>query len=226
MKHCNACKEDKPDIEFYTSNRTRCKPCVRKAARENKNKDPIRAREWRKQDKRKKRREQGCLSRKVVAERAALRRMGSRAARRKAAESRAARAINKRTPAERYRDRYRNDPEFNLKERLRRQVRKAAKRDGVSELIRQAIKRNGNSSRVEELLGYSIVDLRNHLEAMFVKDMTWDNMGDWHIDHIIPQKAFDLTDDNEWQSCWSLSNLQPLWAKDNLSKGSQVKSLL
>ena len=53
--------------------------------------------------------------------------------------------------------------------------------------------------------------------------MTWYNHGDWHVDHVIPLSFFkyDSTDDVEFKFCWSLENLQPLWAEDNISKSDK-----
>ncbi len=51
--------------------------------------------------------------------------------------------------------------------------------------------------------------------------MTWDNYGKWQIDHKIPCASFDLTDPEQQKSCFHFSNLQPLWAKDNNSKGAK-----
>jgi hypothetical protein len=91
-----------------------------------------------------------------------------------------------------------------------------------------ANRRNGTSNRVEELCGYSIAELRQHIERQFTKGMTWDRFmsGEIHIDHIVPQKSFDLQDDTEWRACWSLTNLRPMWAKDNLEKRDRVLYLL
>lgn len=76
----------------------------------------------------------------------------------------------------------------------------------------------------EEILNYSLDDLVKHLENNFQPGMTWDNYGDWHIDHIVPQSLFEFepTDDYLFHACWSLKNLQPLWAKDNLKKSNKV----
>jgi hypothetical protein len=52
------------------------------------------------------------------------------------------------------------------------------------------------------------------------------NIGEIHLDHIIPQRAFDLSNDEEWRACWSLTNLQPLWAKDNLRKSGRIEKLI
>jgi len=74
------------------------------------------------------------------------------------------------------------------------------------------------------LLGFTVDDLIEHLESRFCKGMSWDNYGKWHIDHIRPDSSFNYTsaEDKEFQECWSLSNLQPLWAKDNLIKGKKI----
>lgn len=76
----------------------------------------------------------------------------------------------------------------------------------------------------QKLVGYTIADLRAHLESKFTEGMTWANMGEWHIDHIIPRKFFEFSSPNDvgFRQCWSLSNLQPLWAIDNLRKGSSL----
>lgn len=76
-----------------------------------------------------------------------------------------------------------------------------------------------------DLLGYSLDDLIKHLENLFTDGMTWDNYGEWHVDHIKPISSFnfDSEDCAEFKQCWSLDNLQPLWAKDNLSKGAKIE---
>lgn len=130
--------------------------------------------------------------------------------------------------AERYRIRYRQDKGFAASERMRRQVNKAMKRDGVAELMRGAIKRNGSSRQVERLLGYDIKTLMDHLERQFTRGMSWSRFiaGDIHIDHITPQAAFDLTDAGQWKACWCLSNLRPCWARENLEKSDAIMFLM
>lgn len=82
--------------------------------------------------------------------------------------------------------------------------------------------------RWEDLVGYTLDDLIRHLEARFQPGMTWDNYGKWHIDHAIPQSAFSYSspEDPDFKRCWALSNLEPLWARDNLSKGARESALL
>lgn len=69
------------------------------------------------------------------------------------------------------------------------------------------------------LLGYSATQLKNHIELLFIEGMSWDNWGEWHIDHIKPMSMFDKSTPISVVN--SLSNLQPLWASDNLSKGDK-----
>jgi hypothetical protein len=74
-----------------------------------------------------------------------------------------------------------------------------------------------------DLLGYTLEELMKHLEGLFTEGMTWDNYGEWHVDHKIPMVKFNFTsvEDNEFKICWAIENLQPLWGPDNLSKGSK-----
>ena len=94
----------------------------------------------------------------------------------------------------------------------------------ISERIRQSLKGGKGGRKAIDILGYSIHDLMVHLEERFTIDMTWDNYGMWHIDHIIPVAAFGYTTTKhpDFKKCWALSNLQPLWAKDNLRKSAKV----
>lgn len=94
--------------------------------------------------------------------------------------------------------------------------------------VRAALKRRGNSPTGERMLGYSLADLRQHIERQFTKGMTWARFlsGEIHIDHIIPQASFDLSIPDEWKRCWCLSNLRPLWAKDNWQKSARIECLI
>ena len=92
----------------------------------------------------------------------------------------------------------------------------------ISAALRKAIKKDSRATF--ELLGYSTDDLRQHLESLFQSGMSWENYGTlWHIDHVIPKSWFcvetaDGIDEYELKACWSLENLQPLCADENLKK--------
>jgi len=74
------------------------------------------------------------------------------------------------------------------------------------------------------MLGCTINELWIHLEKQFKQGMTRQNHGKWHIDHIIPCVSFDLTKPEEQSKCFHYTNLQPLWASENLAKGSKISS--
>jgi len=88
-----------------------------------------------------------------------------------------------------------------------------------------AVKNGSKSERTKELLGCTVKFLKKHLELQFKDNMSWDNYGRkkdikcWEIDHIKPCVSFDLSKNKEQRKCFHYSNLQPLWAKENRTKG-------
>jgi hypothetical protein len=94
-------------------------------------------------------------------------------------------------------------------------------RDRLAKRIWDAIKNNYKSNFTVELLGCSIEFLKKHLEKQFKKGMNWKNYGKWHVDHIRPCASFDLSKPSQQRKCFNYTNLQPLWAKENLSKGAK-----
>jgi 5-methylcytosine-specific restriction endonuclease McrA len=95
----------------------------------------------------------------------------------------------------------------------------------MAAVIRHSLKGRKNGCKWESLVGYSVSDLREHLEKKFRNGMTWENYGKfWHIDHIIPISLFSYSDfrDREFKQCWALANLQPLLSSENLSKGNRI----
>lgn len=78
-----------------------------------------------------------------------------------------------------------------------------------------------SDGRLFSRLGYTADDLVAHLERQFTTGMSWDNYGDWHVDHIKACAHFDQTDPEQFAACWRLPNLQPLWADDNMKKGAR-----
>ena len=85
---------------------------------------------------------------------------------------------------------------------------------------------NKNGRHWEDLVKYTIKELKEHLEKHFLPGMTWKNYNNsgWVIDHIIPRVFFNYTstDDVEFLYCWSLNNLKPMWRKDNAEKGDKI----
>ena len=119
----------------------------------------------------------------------------------------------------------------NYKERRNRHVRKRKITDPGFRLTHNlrtamniAFKNNAKSGRTIELLGCSIEELKNHLERLFPPGMSWGNYGryGWHIDHIIPLSYFDMSDPEQQKRAWHYTNLQPLWAQDNIRKKNKI----
>lgn len=109
------------------------------------------------------------------------------------------------------RDRRINDPEFRLLSNLRSGLYKSLK--GLTK-----------SNTSMQYVGCDIETLRKHIELQFTKGMNWENYGKWHLDHIKPLASFNFTGDNkesQLRDAWHFTNLQPLWAKDNIMKGSK-----
>ena len=111
------------------------------------------------------------------------------------------------------RKRYQSDPEFRIRLNLRSRINQAIKKSNSKRLF-----------KLEKLIGCTIQELKDHLESQFSEGMTWDNQGQWHIDHIKPCVTFDLTKKQDQLDCCNYKNLQPLWAEENLKKGSSFNN--
>ncbi len=126
-----------------------------------------------------------------------------------------------------HRAEYRRRPEVKAKKQQYKKVRrqnnpKFALGERISNSIRLSLKKGKNGWHWEGLVGYTLDALKLHLQSQFKDGMSWDNIGEWHIDHIFPISAFNFTEpeDPEFKQCWALDNLRPLWAKDNLRKSA------
>ena len=107
-------------------------------------------------------------------------------------------------------ERKETDPNFKLTKHLRTRLYKAL-------VAQHAVK----SAKTLELLGASVAFVKKYLESKFTPGMSWDNYGEWHVDHIKPCASFDLTDPEQQRECFNYKNLQPLWWEDNISKGDR-----
>lgn len=101
---------------------------------------------------------------------------------------------------------YKNDPIFALSKRLRQRL--------------FHVLRNYKSKSTLEILGCSYEEFKTHIESQFTDGMSWDRLGDIHIDHIIPVSSAETVE--EVYKLNHYINLQPLWAKDNLSKYNKI----
>lgn len=89
-------------------------------------------------------------------------------------------------------------------------------------ILSNTLKRFGTDKmdKTINMLGYSSMDLKIHIESKFIEGMSWENYGEWHIDHIKPVSSFDIS--TPMYIVNGLDNLQPLWKFDNLSKGKKM----
>lgn len=102
-------------------------------------------------------------------------------------------------------EKYKNNVQFKLKEVLRTRLAKA-------------VVRNQKTGSAVDDLGCSIKEFKIYIESKFQPGMTWDNYGLWHIDHINPLDKYDLSNREELLKACHYTNLQPLWAIDNIKK--------
>ena len=116
--------------------------------------------------------------------------------------------------AKRARDRRATDPGFRLLGRMRARL--------------WSMLRGRESATAISALGYTVADLQAHLERQFTKGMSWENIGEWEVDHIVPVSSFNITstEDADFKACWALSNLRPVWRAVNRSKGAKVEFLI
>lgn len=106
-----------------------------------------------------------------------------------------------------------NDPLYKLISNFRTAIYQVLKENNVD--------KNGHYF---EVLKYTPEELINHLEKQFTDGMTWDNYGQWHVDHVMPISVHDIHEigDDEFMRCWSLSNLQPMWGDENIRKSNKI----
>jgi hypothetical protein len=88
----------------------------------------------------------------------------------------------------------------------------------------KAVKMKVGVSVILELTGVTLPELRRHLAEQFKPGMTWENYGidGWHIDHKRPCASFNLADPEQQKVCFHYTNLQPLWAAENMAKGAHL----
>jgi hypothetical protein len=111
------------------------------------------------------------------------------------------------------RNRKANDPAYKLISNFRTAIYQVLKENNVEK-----------NKHYFDILQYTPEELISHLEKQFTDSMTWENYGEWHVDHKTPISSFNFEsiDDDSFMECWSLENLQPMWGKENIVKGSKI----
>lgn len=139
----------------------------------------------------------------------------------------------KRDQVKAYRKTFRSTPEY----RERASARRSEKQSNdagyrlsrrMSSGIARTLKSGKGGKSWQSLVPYTLDRLHRHIELQFLPGMTWENMGDWHIDHIMPLSSFSFERecDEGFHAAWAITNLRPLWGTDNLVKSSKILTLL
>lgn len=112
----------------------------------------------------------------------------------------------------------------NLYSKKRRLEPKIKLHQRISVGVCRSLKGRKLGQKWESLVGYTCSQLMAHLEKQFKNGMSWDNIGKWNVDHKIPVSVFNFNsyNDIDFKCCWALSNLQPMWALDNLKKSNKL----
>lgn len=103
------------------------------------------------------------------------------------------------------------EPEYRLACNLRNRLRGVLRQQGSI----------SKKSKTYEYVGCSKIQLKTHLESLFSEGMTWNNYGEWHVDHIQPLSKFNLLSEEGIHKAMHYTNLQPLWAYDNIIKSNK-----
>ena len=199
-KFCHKCSQDLPITSYHGNKRRKdglqsyCKLCMKK---ENKKNYKKHKEAW---DERTKKHSKTEASKKYRREWAKNKYQNNEEFRKK--------CIKSVTAYER--EKLKTDNEFKLKHTLRNRLRKAIKKKNAKKC-----------KKTMELIGCSTSELMIHLESKFKEGMTWENHGEWHIDHIKAIAKFNLLNDDEQKKCFHWSNLQPLWAEENIVKSDK-----
>ena len=128
---------------------------------------------------------------------------------RRAATAKAYREAHRDEHNKKYNEKRQNDDMLRMTTNLRNRVYKT-------------VKKGHKSASTMELTGCGIEELKEHLASKFTEGMTFENYGEWHIDHILPCTSFNLLLPEEQRKCFHYTNLQPLWAIDNIKKGAKI----
>ena len=220
MKKCSKCETEKALKEFHKDRQKKdglcckCKNCMREYSGENKEK----IKQYKKEHYKENKAEINRKSKEYQKENR------TRLLEQKREQSKEYRSENKEKIRQRqkeyrlnnldkineyFREKRKNDPQYRMITNLRtRNARGIVSKGGIK------------SDSTEKLLGCSFEYANAYIESLFENGMSWENYGEWEIDHIRPMSSFDLTDPEQQKLCCHYTNLQPLWAEENRSKNS------
>lgn len=222
---CNKCNNNYDESFFYKGQGNRCKDCAKKHRlkyqSENADKIAENKRRYYKEVVIRNRNKQREI---LLPERQAKRELRKYEANQRAIIRRIENAESIRSRQREWAKNNREKINANLKRRLAEDIefRISAK---LRTLIYVSLKGRGKKSdSTLSLTGCTIQELKAHLESLFKPGMTWQNhsRSGWHIDHIIPCASFNLSDPDEQKKCFHYTNLQPLWAEENLRKSNKI----
>jgi signal recognition particle GTPase len=206
-KVCSKCGEEKTSDMFYRSNRYNCKKCIK-----NKNKEYYSNNAEKIIEKHK---EYYSNNAEKIIEKHKEYRKTNKERRKETVKKYKAKNKKKIREWNREYEKHlrKTDVKYKIKQILRNRINNA--------LVSKNASKNETT---EKLVGCTYEHLVKHLEEQFTEGMSWDNhsLYGWHIDHIIPCCKFDLSKPEEQKKCFHYTNLQPLWAKDNLEKGDKI----
>lgn len=225
---CNVCQSEHPaSVEFFyvdkrasTGFSLTCKACVKH-----------RARQWRQENRDRKARTDKAYAQRNAEKISKYQREYRMLNREKASEYHAEYRKMHCDRLRKARAKYHSNPKVKDRRNEKSRIRRA--RDAKFKLtcnMRTAISERMSGKRIGCIrhVEWTIEELMVHLEKQFLPGMTWDNYGEWHVDHIVPAASFSYKSpsDADFKACWHLGNLRPLWAKDNCSKQDRIDYII
>ena len=212
MKTCTKCKELKELKEFHKDKKNKdglcykCKSCFKKYREKNKEKLKEKRKEYREKNKEK------------IKKKAKVYRENNKE---KLIQYR---QNNKEKLNEYHKEWFQNNKEkINEYYKIKKQANSLFKlRCNIASLICSCFKKQGytKQSKTYKILGCTYEEFKIHLENQFTDGMTWENQGEWHLDHIYPVSL--AKDEEELIKLNHYTNFQPLWAEDNLKKSNKI----
>lgn len=210
MKQCIKCQEIK-DVSDFPNDYSHCKSCVKKAKRYEYHKQWIKNHPY-------KNREYGLKYRAKNIDKvhAIQKRYYNKNAQKIYLRTR----INQKAKPEQYRE-YRKKASAKIRKTI-----SGTLNNRIASAMNKSLKIGKQDCKWSSLTGYTVDELKLHLEKQFKDGMSWERFfsGEIHIDHIIPKSKFNFEkpEDDDFKRCWGLKNLQPLWATDNLKKKDKI----